>query len=136
MIKITCPLYIDIPYKTKGKKPKRYYINLNGYRNWHHQISNKVKKAYEEYIQDQIDGLDLETPVTIEFTHYKPTKRAMDKGNSFAVHSKFFYDALVKAGCIPDDNDDFIGMEIVNPTVYDKGNGRVEFIIHTKPKFG
>jgi Holliday junction resolvase RusA-like endonuclease len=133
-IKIVSPLCIDVPYKKLDKKPKRYYLNLNAYRNWHHHVNNMLKTRYKDLMKDQIEGLKLQTPISVEFTLYKGSKRKMDKGNTFTVQSKFLYDALVEYGCIEDDNDEHIYDEILRKTEYDKENPRVEFIIREVDK--
>lgn len=126
---IISPLYIDLPrVKTKAK---RVYLNLNSYRNLHYITNNNVKKAYLEAIREQIDGLVIQTPVEIVYRVIKPSKRRLDKMNVVAVVSKYLLDALTETGFWEDDNDDFVKEEIIKPTIYDKGNGRVEIIIRS-----
>ncbi len=128
-IKIISPLYIDLPRKTK--KDKRVYINLNAYRNLHFLVNNQVKKMYLEAIREQINSKVIETPVTISYKVYKPTKRRLDKMNVIAVTSKYLLDAITELECWEDDNDEFVKTETILPTEYDKGNGRVEIIIES-----
>ena len=48
---VTLPISI-----TYGKKKvKKYYLNLNGYRNWHYQISNKLKILFKEQVRGNLD---------------------------------------------------------------------------------
>jgi Holliday junction resolvase RusA-like endonuclease len=49
--------------------------------------------------------------------------------NAIAVVSKFLLDAITHYGCWEDDNDEFVKTETLLPTVYDKGNGRIEVTI-------
>ena len=128
-IKIISPLYIDLPRKTK--KDKRVYINLNAYRNLHFLVNNQVKKMYLQAIREQINSKVIETPVTISYKVYKPTKRRLDKMNVISVTSKYLLDAITELGCWEDDNDEFVKTETILPTEYDKGNGRVEIIIES-----
>ena len=124
---IISPLYIDLPrVKTKDK---RVYLNMNTYRNLHYVTNNNAKKAYLEAIREQIKGLVIQTPVNITYRVLKPSKRRLDKMNVIAVVSKYLLDALTEVGFWKDDNDDFVKKETIMPTVYDKGNGRVEVII-------
>jgi Holliday junction resolvase RusA-like endonuclease len=124
---IISPLYIDLPrVKTKDK---RVYLNMNTYRNLHYVTNNNAKKAYLEAIREQIKGLVIQTPVNITYRVLKPSKRRLDKMNVIAVVSKYLLDALTEVGFWEDDNDDFVKKETIMPTVYDKGNGRVEVII-------
>ena len=126
---IVSPLYIDLPrVKTKAK---RVYLNLNSYRNLHYITNNNVKKAYLEAIREQIEGLVIQTPVEITYRVLKPSKRRLDKMNVVAVVSKYLLDALTEVGFWEDDNDEFVKEETIKPTVYDKGNGRVEIIIRS-----
>jgi len=126
---IVSPLYIDLPrVKTKAK---RVYLNLNSYRNLHYITNNNVKKAYLEAIREQIDGLVIQTPVNITYRVIKPSKRRLDKMNVVAVVSKYLLDALTEVGFWEDDNDEFVKEETIKPTVYDKGNGRIEIIIRS-----
>ena len=126
---IVSPLYIDLPrVKTKAK---RVYLNLNSYRNLHYITNNNVKKAYLEVIREQIEGLVIQTPVNITYRVLKPSKRRLDKMNVVAVVSKYLLDALTEVGFWEDDNDEFVKEETIKPTVYDKGNGRIEIIIRS-----
>lgn len=126
---IVSPLYVDLPrVKTKDK---RVYLNMNSYRNLHYITNNNAKKTYLEAIREQIEGLVIQTPVNITYRVIKPSKRRLDKMNVVAVVSKYLLDALTEVGFWEDDNDDFVKEETIKPTVYDKGNGRVEIIIRS-----
>lgn len=126
---IISPLYIELPrVKTKAK---RVYLNLNSYRNLHYITNNNVKKAYLEAIREQVKGIVIQTPVSITYRVIKPSKRRLDKMNVIAVVSKYLLDALTEVGFWEDDNDEFVKEETIKPTVYDKGNGRVEIIIRS-----
>lgn len=131
-LKIDVPLYIDIPRKTK--KAKRYYLNLNCYRNWHHIINNKLKSLYKESLRDILSGVVLETPISITFTLFKSSNRMSDRANVLAVHEKYFCDSLVEFGCIPDDNDDYISFQKYKSGGVCKDNPRVEIEIETNSK--
>jgi len=128
-IVVTAPLFIDIPRKTM--KDKRYYINLNVYRNLHHRVNGQLKKAYLEAVREQLEGISIETPVEITYKVYKPTRRTLDKMNVVSITSKFLLDAITELGCWVDDNDDHVKTETILPTEYDKNNGRVEVTIST-----
>ena len=128
-ILITAPLYIDVERKTM--KPKRYYINMNTYRNLHHRVNGMLKKMYLEAVREQLEGVVIETPCDIIYRVIKPTKRRLDKMNVISVTSKYLLDAITELGCWEDDNDDFVKKETVLPTEYEKDNGRVEILINT-----
>ena len=132
-MKIICPLYIDLPRKTK--KDRRVYINMNSYRNLHYLVSNSVKREYKEALREQLEGITIETPADITYQVFKGSKRRLDKMNVIAVTSKFLLDAITEYGCWEDDNDDYVKTETLLPTEYDKENPRVEVIITSVNKF-
>lgn len=128
-ILIIAPLYIDIERKTM--KDKRYYINMNTYRNLHHRVNGMLKKKYLEAIREQLEGIKIETPCEIIYRVIKPSKRRLDKMNVVSVTSKYLLDAITELGCWEDDSDDFVKKETILPTEYEKNNGRVEILINT-----
>ena len=105
-VKVVCPLYVDLPRKTK--KAKRVYINLNTYRNLHYVVSNQVKKAYLEIVREQLEGVTIDTPVVVTYKVFKQSARKLDKMNVVAITSKFLLDAVTELGCWEDDNDDHV----------------------------
>lgn len=132
-VRLICPTYVYLPRKTKDDK--KIAVNMNWYRNAYFNESNDAKKAFKEEMRSQLEGLEIPTPVTITTEIHKPTKRKLDKGNVYAVLSKFLFDALTEYGCWPDDCDDFIKHEIIQPTVYDKNNPHaIVEIIYIKEK--
>lgn len=129
VINLKCPLFVDLPRKTK--KDKRVYINMNSYRNLHFLVNNQVKKMYLEAVRDQLEGLTIQTPVEITYKVYKKTSRRLDKMNVVAITSKYLLDAITELGCWEDDNDDHVKTEIILPTELDRVNSRVEVTIKT-----
>ena len=121
---ISAPLYIELGVK----KIKRYYINLNQYRNWCFQVSNNIKKRYKQKIYTQVKDLKL-TRITLIFTLWKKDRRKIDRANVLSIHEKFFCDALVESGCIPDDNDNYIKKTVYKTGGIDKLDPRVEIEI-------
>ena len=103
---------------------------MNGYRNWHFQISNDLKRIYCESLEKELKGKILSTPIDITFTLYKKTKRKTDRSNILSIIEKFFCDALVEYGCIIDDNDDYIGGTHYKTGGIDRENPRVEILIN------
>ena len=129
IINLKCPLYVDLPRKTK--KDKRVYINMNSYRNLHFLVNNQVKKMYLEAVREQLEGLTIQTPVEITYKVYKKTSRRLDKMNVVAITSKYLLDAITELGCWEDDNDDHVKTETILPTELDRANSRVEVTIKT-----
>jgi Holliday junction resolvase RusA-like endonuclease len=128
MIKIISPLYLQL---SKGVKGKKYYLNLNNYRNWHYIVSNNLKKAYKELMKSELGDLDITGRIEIKFLLIRGDSRKVDRANVLSVHEKFFCDALVELGCIEDDNDKFIVRTIYESGEIDRGKGRVEIFINS-----
>ena len=125
--KFTSPLFVMLPRKTKNDK--RVTINMNTYRNLNGFVNNQSKIIYSNIMFGQLHGLKIKTPIKVTMQLFKPTKGITDKDNAISITKKYFFDAMVKFGCIPDDNDDYIKDEHSLPTVYEKGDGRVEIVI-------
>lgn len=104
---------------------------MNWYRNAMYMVSNQVKIQYKAMVKDQMAGVVMETPITVTYQVFKPTKRRLDKMNVISITSKFILDAMSEFGVIPDDNDDYVKDEMLKPTVHDKGNERVEVTFKT-----
>lgn len=121
------PLYVMLPRKTKADK--KVYLNLNTYRNLHYQINNQAKAVYKEYVRDQLEGKKFQTPIIISFTLFKASARTQDKSNVLSIVEKFFCDALTELGCIPDDNDSYIGSTHYYNGGVDREDARVEITI-------
>ena len=124
MLKFTTPLFVVLPRKTKADR--KIIINLNNYRNWHYITSNNAKIKFKEEMQSQLEGLKLQTPISITFTLFKKTKRISDRSNVLSIIEKFWCDAMVEHGCIEDDNDNFIKASHYYSGGVDKDNPRVE----------
>jgi hypothetical protein len=54
--------------------------------------------------------------IDISFKLVRGDKRRVDRSNILSIHEKFFCDAIVDLGIIPDDNDKHI-----NKTLYESG---------------
>jgi len=127
-ITITMPLFIQLDKKQQGKK---YYINLNHYRNWHYMVNNNLKKKYAELLHEKLpNDIVFKNPIELTFILWKKDKRRIDRANPLSIHEKFFCDALVTYGAIPDDNDNFIVATHYYTGGIDKKNPRVEIIVH------
>ena len=126
-IKFNTPFAVYLP-RVKSKD-KRIAMNLNTYRNLHFLVNNQAKKVYKDLMKEQLENLEIETPVEITYQVFKPSKRSLDKMNVVSIASKFFLDAVTEYGCWDDDNDDNVKTEIILPTEIDKENPRVEITI-------
>ena len=97
-------------------------------------MCNLLKSFYKKQIAPQIYGVKLQEPVEVTIQVYTPSKRKSDKSNYYSMSSKFLYDALVDQGVLSDDSDSVIKKEIIMPSIYEKGLGRVEFTFKSIPQ--
>ncbi len=122
----TLPSYIKL-----GKK--NIPINLNWYRNAHHQQSNLIKRKFKAEVKKQVEAFDpIEGPISINFIYYAARNNSPDLDNFTSVAKKFFQDAIVELGFLPDDNVNYI---ISTTEIYggiDRDNPRVMAYIKTK----
>lgn len=125
-MKFISPLYVRTAKSEKGKK---YYLNLNQYRNWHYQTNNAIKTEYCKQMKSQMEGVKLKTPVKLNFTLWRKDRRVGDRANVLSVIEKFFCDALVEYGCLEDDNDGYISEQSYRTGGIDKDFPRVEIEI-------
>lgn len=128
--KFISPLAVYLPRKTK--EDKKCIINLNNFRNWSYHLCSDVKNAYNEAMRDQLEALEIQCPIACRYTYYKGRNMVSDRQNVLSMHEKFFMDALVKHGCIPDDSDEYL----IESGPYrtggiDRENPRVEIIVET-----
>lgn len=123
---------INLPiYLTKGKK--NISLNLNWYRNAYHYTLNEMKHKFEEVIQADLESLPVFSSVELTYTLYVKTKRRCDVSNFCCIVDKFFCDALVKAGKLPDDNYEYLpkvnflmgGVDPLNPRITVTIKGKV-----------
>lgn len=117
---LTSPIYIPI------SKRKNFALNLNAYRNAHYQVLNKAKHLYKEIMTDQIQSLPSFSHVTINYILFPGSKRSMDVSNVCCIVDKFFSDALVELGHLPDDNYHFLNKVFYSFGEVDKENPRVQ----------
>lgn len=129
MIKINfvSPLFVVLPRKTKADK--KVYLNLNIFRNLHYLVNNQAKEIYNQQMAKQLKGVTFDKPITITFTLHRKDKRRGDRANVLSIVEKFFCDAMVKQGCIPDDNDDHIAWSHYQTGEIDSLNPRVDIEI-------
>ena len=122
-------MIITAPLRVLVSKKKWFVFNLNVYRNSHFQALNKAKKLYKEELKQQITLLPSLTKIQVDYYLYPKTKRRTDLGNVLSIHQKFFEDALVELGIIPDDDYKHIIKSTQNFGELDKDNPRVEIEI-------
>ena len=114
------------PLKVLATKLKGWVLNLNQYRNTHFRTLNTVKINYKLAMQSQIATGPKYNKIACIYTVYPPNKRLFDIGNVCCIHQKFFEDALVELGKLPDDNYNYIPTVIYQFGGIDTNNPRVE----------
>ena len=93
----------------------------------------KAKIAYKEALRAQIEHLPSYTAVEVTYVLYPGSRRLLDKSNVLCLHEKFFMDALVEMGRLPDDNFLFDYHTHYKMGKIDKDNPRVEIFIKEVP---
>ena len=106
---------------------KKGSINVNWYRNVNFHASNTAKKKFKAMIQEQLDSCDLfSPPLKLRYTFYAKHNNSPDLDNFIGTVKKFFQDAIVEHGLIPDDNVHYIIGSSESYGGIDKENPRVE----------
>lgn len=117
------------PLRVAKTKTAEWILNQNNYRNTHYQTLNKVKINYKSEMDSQIKTLPEFSKVEVTYTLFPATKRKCDVPNVCCIHDKFFMDALVEAGKLPDDHYEYYPRIIYQFGEVDKDNPRVEISI-------
>ncbi|QWY83752.1 holliday junction resolvase RusA-like protein [Rhizobium phage RHph_X3_15] len=108
------------------KKQDKFYLNLNAYRNAHFHTLNKAKVIFKDLVATAIGTLPSMKQVELTFTLFMGSYRSADLSNICSVVDKFFCDALVELGKLPDDNLEHIGTVDYRFGGVDKNNPRVD----------
>jgi len=89
---------------------KRFALNLNTYRNAHYHVLSDAKINFKnELLTTNPELLKLKfNKVKITYTIIPNDKRLFDTKNIESIVDKFFCDALVESGIIPDDNYNYV----------------------------
>ncbi len=113
------------PLKVLATKLKGWILNLNQYRNTHFRTLNTVKINYKLAMESQIATGPKYNKIACIYTVYPKDRRSFDLGNVCCIHQKFFEDALVELGKLPDDNYNYIPTVIYQFGGVDANNPRV-----------
>lgn len=123
----TLPLVVYIPRSTK--EDRRFSVDLNTFRAAHHRTYTGAKRAYSDYMKDQLSGFEMITGnVHIHYDYYAKSvtkKRAPDLDNFVGAAKKFFQDAMTKHKLIEDDNVNYIVSSSEKYCGIDKDNPRI-----------
>ena len=129
-MKITLPLSVTLPRKTKADKV--FILNINVYRNCHHMTLNQAKIAWKEIVARSTAGMvNADSgPFNFTYTVFPATNRKFDLANVLSVVQKFTDDALIEFGFISDDSYKIIPKIDYRFGGVDKENPRVELEIY------
>lgn len=119
-------MLLTLPLSIQVTKKKKFYINLNQYRNTHFHTLNKAKVDFKELIAEQLKKLPILERVKLTYTLYPATIREVDVPNVCSIADKFFSDALVEHGKLTDDNYKFLPEVTYRYGGVDKHKPRVE----------
>lgn len=117
------------PLRVHKSKNKLFSLNLNTYRNENRFALDTAKVNFKKIMEEQIRELPKFTKVQITYVFYPGTKHLSDVGNTCSIVDKFFADALVELGKLPDDNYLYIPELVFRMGSIDRENPRVEIFI-------
>lgn len=117
------------PLRVLKSKDKLFTLNLNIYRNENRFTLDKAKVNYKELMREQIEALPVFSKLRITYVYYPANKHLCDIGNICSVVDKFFADALVELGKLPDDNYLYVPELVFRFGSIDKTNPRVEIFL-------
>lgn len=95
---------VSVPISVPVTAKKKFYLNLNQYRNAHHFTLSKAKVNFHEIVAPRVKDLPQYDSVTLVYTLFTGTEQLCDTANICSIVDKFFSDVLVKCGKIEDDN--------------------------------
>lgn len=114
--------------RVSGKK--KFYLNLNQYRNAHHFTLAKAKINYHEIVEPLLSHLPTFNRVELTYTLFPGTEQLCDVPNICSIVDKFFSDVMVSCKKIPDDNRKFVLSVCYRYGGVDRFNPRVEVTIN------
>lgn len=95
---------ISVPVSGK----KKFYLNLNQYRNAHHFTLSKAKLNFHAIVKPTIEHLPALGQIRMLYTLFTGSNQLVDTANVCCIVDKFFSDVLVSAEKIVDDNRDIV----------------------------
>lgn len=120
---------VCVPLSVPVTKNKRFYLNLNQYRNAHHFTLSKAKVNFHEIVAPRIRHLPQFETITLIYTLFTGTEQLVDTNNVCSIVDKFFSDVLVTCKKIQDDNRKIVVGSFFQYGGVDRFDPRVEVTI-------
>lgn len=96
---------IKLPLRMKvNKAGDQESLNLNVFRNLHFYKLNHQKKAFQSFMKPLLSGIPPMETIRLEYQLNPKGGHRLDMMNVGSIVDKFFSDALVENGIIPDDD--------------------------------
>lgn len=95
---------VSVPISVPVTKKKKFYLNLNQYRNAHHFTLSRAKVNFHEIVAPIIKHLPRYDTVTFIYTLFTGSEQLVDTNNVCSIVDKFFSDVMVTCHKIEDDN--------------------------------
>ncbi|MCZ6898064.1 MAG: hypothetical protein O7D95_05075 [Betaproteobacteria bacterium] len=126
-------LEFSVPLRVAVSKKKDFILNINHYRNAHHQVLAKAKGKFERIIKNMNINIEISDPIRVHYKYYPASKRKYDSMNIISIVDKFLMDSLIKCGLIKDDNYEHVLWPTFTPMPPDKDNPRMCVSIEVVP---
>jgi hypothetical protein len=120
---------ISVPLSVPTTAKKKFYLNLNQYRNAHHFTLARAKVNFHEMMAPRVKHLPQFATVNLIFTLFPGTEQLVDTSNVCSIVDKFFSDVLVKCNKIEDDNRKIVLSVVYRYGEIDRLDPRVEVTI-------
>lgn len=122
---------ISAPITVQVSKHKRWSLNINHYRNTHHQTLSKAKIKFAAMVHPLLIHVPYIEKARISYILYPETATLCDVANVCSIVDKFFSDVLVSAGKLPDDNYKILTSVAYGFGEIDRLNPRCDVIIES-----
>lgn len=120
---------VSVPISVPVSKKKKFYLNLNQYRNAHHHTLARAKVNFHELVAPTLGFLPKFKTIHLGYTLFTGTEQLCDTSNICSIVDKFFSDVLVSCKKIEDDNRKIVLSVGFNWGGVDKYDPRVEVSI-------
>jgi hypothetical protein len=121
---------VEVPLTVPISSHKQFSLNLNQYRNAHHQTLNKAKVTFHEIAKAKIRHIPRGLGrIHLSYRIFPKTRANLDVSNVCSIVDKFFSDALTSCGIIEDDNHKVVLSVCYQYGHVDPHNPRCEIVI-------